>query len=120
VEKNLVCINCPKGCKMVVIIGSNEVTVSGQGCKRGSEYAQQEAIKPLRVLTGNMKAEGCGKPFSVRTDKPIPKDMLLACAFELKRHHPSAPVLMGDIVINDILGTGVNVIATQDLVIRAD
>ncbi len=115
-ERHLICINCPMGCRLVVKIENGRaVNVEGQGCRRGAEYARQEAVAPLRVLTGNMKAQGCTQPFSVRTDKPVPKELLLPCARELKRHHPVPPVAMGDIVITNLLGTGCNVIATQDL-----
>ena len=88
--------------------------VSGQSCNRGECYAKQEAIQPLRILTGNMRAAGCRRPFSIITNKPIAKDLLLACAAELRRHHPEPPVFSGDVVIENILGTGCDVIATQD------
>lgn len=118
-EKQLVCIICPMGCRLTAEIEDGKaVSISGQSCKRGEEYARQEAETPLRVLTGNMKAQGCPQPFSVRTDKPVPRDKLLACALELKQHRPAPPIAMGDIVIKDILGTGCDVIATQDLASR--
>lgn len=104
------------GCRLTVEIEDGKaVAIAGQSCKRGVDYARQEAVAPLRVLTGNMKAAGCARPFSVRTDRPVPKEMLRACAQELKRHRPAPPVAMGDIVIENLLGTGCNVVATQDL-----
>lgn len=119
-EKQLVCVGCPMGCRLTVEIEDGEATsVAGHGCKRGAEYARQEAVMPLRVLTGNMKAQGCARPFSVRTDRPVPKELLLACAQELKRHRPALPIAMGDIVIENLLGTGSRVIATQDLTAQA-
>ena len=115
-EKQLVCVVCPMGCRLTAQIEDGKaVSVAGHGCKRGAEYARQEAVMPLRVLTGNMKAQGCTMPFSVRTDKPIPREMLLACAQELKRHRPVLPIMMGDIIVENLLGTGCNIIATQDL-----
>lgn len=119
VEKHIVCINCPMGCRLTVQIeGGKAIAVEGQSCRRGAEYARQEAVAPLRVLTGNMKAQNCVRPFSVRTDKPVPKELLLVCAQELKRHRPALPITMGDIVISDLLGTGCNVVATQDLALE--
>ena len=115
-KKELVCTGCPIGCRMDIEIDNGVVSsVSGNQCRRGKDYARQEAVIPLRVLTGNMKARGCSRPFSVMTDRPIPKDILLACALELKKHRPALPIVMGDVVIEDILGTGSNIIATQDL-----
>ena len=114
-KKALICINCPLGCPMTADIENNQVTsVTGNGCKRGKEYAAQEAILPMRVLTGNMRADGCVRPFSVKSDGTVPKDMLIQCAMELRNHRPNAPIQRGQIVITDILGTGVNIIATQD------
>ncbi len=114
-DKSIVCIGCPLGCRLVAVVEGNTVrSVSGNACKRGVAYAKQEAVMPLRVLTGNMRARGCRLPFSVITDKPVPRHMLLACAAELKRHRPAPPIAMGDMVIRDILQTGCNIIATQD------
>ena len=115
-KKELICINCPMGCRMTVTMADGQVTeVTGNHCKRGDTYARQEAVCPMRVLTGNMKCADCPTPFSVRTAAPIPKAMLLQCAAELKRHHPPLPICMGDVVIENILNTGVNVVATVDL-----
>ena len=114
-NKSIVCIGCPLGCRLTAEIETGSVQrVSGQSCLRGEAYARQEAVRPMRVLTGNMKAAGCQRPFSVTTSKPIPKEMLLACAAELKRHHPQPPVFAGDRVIENILDTGCDVLATQD------
>lgn len=115
-KKELVCINCPMGCRLTVTLEDGRVvSVMGNHCRRGESYALQEAVQPMRVLTGNMKAQGCPTPFSVRTDRPVPKAMLLKCAMELKRHHPQLPVRMGDLVLADVCGTGANVVATSNL-----
>lgn len=113
--KNIICIGCPLGCLLIAEVEFGVVShVTGQSCKRGESYAKQEAIQPLRILTGNMRASGCRQPFSIITNKPITKDLLLACAAELKKHHPEPPIYSGDVVIENILGTGCDVIATQD------
>lgn len=101
---------------MTVELQDNTVTsVTGNTCKRGKEYAIQEAVLPMRVFTGNMRAQGCIKPFSVKTDGLIPKSLLLECAAELRKHRPELPIQRGDIVLSNILNTGVNIIATQDM-----
>lgn len=115
-EISIICISCPVGCRLTVDIENNAVTtVKGNMCKRGRLYAEQEATAPLRTLTGNMRAKGCKAPFSVISDRPIPKNRLLDCAKELKQHNPSPPIAMGDVVIEDILETGCNIIATQEI-----
>ncbi len=114
-ERSILCIGCPLGCRLTVVLDDGSVVrVSGNACKRGDAYARQEAVQPLRRLTGTMRAAGCNRPFSVITDKPVPKELLLACAAELKRHAPEPPIQFGDVVLTNILGTGCQVIATQD------
>ena len=113
--KKLICINCPIGCHVSVTIeGENITDISGNNCARGKKYATQETVLPIRILTGTMKAAGCEKPFSVKTDKPVPKTMLLECAMELKKHHPALPITRGDVIISHISGTDANIIATQN------
>ena len=114
-EQRMLCIGCPLGCRLTVLLEGGEVIqVSGSACKRGETYARQEAIQPSRMLMGNMRAAGCTRPFSVITDKPVQKEMLLLCAAELKRHSPQPPIHFGDVIMQDILKTGCRVIATQD------
>lgn len=112
--QELICINCPRGCVLHVSGQRDELEVSGHCCPRGEEYARQEILTPMRVLTALMRADGADCPVSVRTDAPVPRDMLRACAREIYRLHPKAPVRHGDVVIRDILGTGSNVVATGD------
>ncbi|MDD6311020.1 MAG: DUF1667 domain-containing protein [Firmicutes bacterium] len=106
----LVCISCPRGCNLTV----NGDEVSGHYCKRGIEYAKAETTNPVRVLTCLMRAEGRQKPISVKTDKPVPKALLLECAKAIYEVHPKLPVACGDVLIENILGTGSNVISTCD------
>ena len=116
-EKQCICINCPMGCHLTVTLNNGEVTsVSGNTCKRGETYGRQEATAPQRVLTCLMRAANRQKPFSVKTSAPVPKELLFRCADQVYRTRPDAPIAMGDVVIHDLCGTGVDVLATQDLV----
>lgn len=115
-EKGFICINCPLGCRLTVKTENGEVIgVWGNACKRGELYGKQEAVAPKRVLTCLMRASNRQKPLSVKTSTPIPKDLLFKCARTVYETRPAAPISMGDIVIRDICGTGVDVLATQDL-----
>jgi CxxC motif-containing protein len=69
----------------------------------------------MRVFTGNMRVKGYEMPLSVRSDKAMPKDMLILCAAEIKKHCPDPPIKNGSIIIDDIMGTGCNIIATRYL-----
>jgi CxxC motif-containing protein len=114
-KKNFICINCPMGCPLTVEIeGEKAPMVSGNRCPRGISYGKQEAVLPLRVLTGLMRTRA-GHPLSVRSAKPIPKDLIFACAAELGRHRPEEPIKIGDVALEDICGTGIKIVATRDV-----
>ena len=116
--KELICILCPRGCRLTAVrnekSGPEEMEVSGNSCKRGPEYAKQELTKPVRILTALMRPAGSEKPVSVKTDRPVPKEMLTACAVQIYRTHPEGKVRRGDVLIRNILGTGADVVATRD------
>ena len=114
--KQFICINCPLGCHLSVEMKNGKaVSVSGNTCARGKTYGLQEAVAPQRVLTCLMRASNREKPFSIKTDRPIPKELLFQCANEIYQVRPEAPIYMGDVVIHNLCGTGADVLATQDL-----
>ena len=118
-RKELTCICCPTGCAIRVETEEGRIlSVEGNRCEKGRAYAVQEATAPMRVLTGIMRAEGCERPFAVRSDRPVPKERMLGCAAELKRHRPKPPIRIGETVIKDILGTGADIVAAQDFPAR--
>jgi len=86
--------------------------VSGHGCKRGVEYARQEAVCPMRIVTAVVRVRG-GMPLSVRTASPIPKKDIFACMSAIEGIVVNKPVTMGQILIEDVCGSGVAVIATK-------
>ena len=112
---SLVCINCPKGCILTVNKENDQLLVSGQSCKKGPEYAISELTCPTRILTCLMRPAGSEIPLSVKTDQPVPKDLLMECAKAIYQTHPALPIHAGDVLIEDLLGTGANVIATRSL-----
>ena len=115
-RREIICICCPMGCRIQAQTdGQNVIAVEGNRCKRGKAYALQEAVCPMRVLTGTMKAEGCTRPVTVRSSGPVPKSMLRECAAELRRKRLHLPIHAGDVLIEDILGTKMQIIATRDL-----
>ena len=88
-KKELICIVCPQGCRLTVEEKDGSYQVSGNTCKRGEAYGINEITAPRRVITTTVKLEG-GR-----------------C--------PRLPVKMGDVVLADVMGTGVDVIATRDM-----
>lgn len=116
--ETLICINCPRGCQLTVRRETDadepSVLVEGNACPRGVDYAAQEVLHPVRVLTCLMRPAGSQKPVSVRTTGAVPKERLLDCARQVYRTHPSLPIRRGDVLIEDLCGTGIAVIATRD------
>ena len=111
----LICINCPRGCLLKITQTGDELDISGNFCTKGLPYARQEITAPQRILTVLMKPENAVRPLSVKTDKPVPKSMLKECAAAIYRTHPVLPIKYGDILIENLCGTGANVIATADM-----
>jgi len=87
--------------------------VSGQDCKRGMTYAQQECLAPTRMVTGLVIVRGHRMPLSVKTESPIPKDLILPCIAEMNRACLKPPIALGQVICENVCGTGVNVIATK-------
>ena len=118
----LTCIICPMGCSMEVEVETNAsgqkkvLSVKDNGCKRGEQYAAKELINPTRTLTTTIKVEGGQLPLvPVKTAGEVPKASLLQCMEVVRRASCKAPVKRGDVLIYDILGTGVNVVACADI-----
>ena len=118
----LTCIICPMGCSMEVEVETNAngqkkvVSVKDNGCKRGEQYAAKELQNPTRTLTTTIKVEGGVLPVvPVKTAGEVPKASLLQCMEVVRRASCRAPVKRGDILLYDLLGTGINVIACADV-----
>ncbi|MCD6448812.1 MAG: DUF1667 domain-containing protein [Thermoplasmata archaeon] len=116
--KEMICIQCPVGCKLIIRKKGEEIYVEGNKCKRGKEYAINELRNPTRILTTTVFIEG-GKGkhemLPVKSDREIPKDLLEHAMKELAGVRVKAPVKCGDIVFKNIANTGVNIIATRDM-----
>ncbi|MBE5779671.1 MAG: DUF1667 domain-containing protein [Clostridiales bacterium] len=115
-ERQITCINCPVGCRLQVTVEDGVVTaVNGHGCKRGDTYARQECVAPARMVTAAIPVENRKIPVSVKTRTPIPKEKIFACMEKLSQLTVKAPVKMGQVLLTDVCGTGVDVIATKNV-----
>ncbi len=119
-KKDLICIGCPMGCPMTVTLDSGSVScVEGNTCKRGDDYARREVIAPTRILTTTVPVTGGERStVPVKTAGEIPKALLLDCARALRNVILPAPIHAGDIVVANLLETGVDVIAVKDINIQ--
>ena len=115
-EQTITCISCPVGCRMTVTLENGAfVSVTGNTCKRGEVYARQECVAPERMVTAVISVKGAAMPLSVKTRTPIPKAKINACMQALAQVEITAPVHMGDVVLPDVCGTGVDIIATKSV-----
>ncbi len=116
--KEMICVSCPIGCMMTVELNDkNEViSVKGNTCKRGEQYATDECTNPVRMLTTTIKVSGGTLPVvPVKTSKPIPKGKMFDCMQVINNEVVDAPVKMGDVLICNICDTGVDIVATNEV-----
>ncbi|WAW15058.1 DUF1667 domain-containing protein [Peptostreptococcus equinus] len=115
-KKEFTCIVCPVGCHLTVTKEENQYNVNGNTCKRGEIYAQQEMIAPKRNIASTIRVEdGFLNLVPVKTDKQIPKEMIFDVMKEINKYRVTAPIKVGDILIENILGTGSNIVATRNI-----
>lgn len=118
-EKDIVCIVCPKGCRIHCTQAVDGIHCSGQSCKRGEAYATAELTHPMRSLTTSVKTAFMDSPVvSVRTDGEIEKSKLLEVTHALSGITVDHRVKIGDVVAKNICGTGVNIICTSDRLVH--
>lgn len=110
----LICINCPKGCELDVEVSGDVVVVKGHVCPRGEAYGRAEATNPTRMVTGLVKVAGSRRPLPVKTRTAIPKVKIAEVTNLLANTTVVSPKRTGDIIIPDVCGTGVDVVATAD------
>lgn len=116
-KKEIICTICPKGCTVMVEGAEGNVTsVEGYSCKRGLEYATAEFTSPVRILTTTIKIQGKDNDLlPVRSNRPVPKSKILDCMEVIKKATANAPVKQYDVIISDICGTGIDIVATKEL-----
>lgn len=112
--KELVCIKCPMGCHLTVDVDKKEV--KGNTCKRGKSYGLSEVTNPVRVITTTVRVANGELPvLPVKTSEAIPKGLNLKAMDVLNSIEVMAPIKIGDVIVENILETGVNVIATRNV-----
>ncbi|MFZ5351564.1 MAG: DUF1667 domain-containing protein [Bacillota bacterium] len=118
-EKQVICIVCPMGCHVDISEDGNASEgyyTTGNKCIKGKEYAINELKNPTRILTSTVRIDSEKlKRLPVKTKSPIPKDKLFECMKEINRVRVKAPVRMGDVIIENLLGTGVDLVASRSL-----
>ena len=116
-KREMVCVSCPMGCAITVELDDNNevISVTGNTCPRGDKYARQECTHPERMLTSTVKVEGGRLPVvPVKSASPIPKEMLFDAMKEVNKVTLKAPVTFGDVAVKNILGTGLDIVVTNE------
>lgn len=113
-KMKLVCINCPKGCEMDVVQEGSTITVTGNSCPRGETYAVSELTNPTRMVTGLVKLAGARRPLPVKTRVAIPKVRISDVTNLLANTTVIPPKRIGDVIIENVCDTGVDIVATAN------
>jgi CxxC motif-containing protein len=116
-EKKITCIVCPIGCKISIKTDGTQFEVKdGNKCNKGIEYARNETLDPRRILTTLILVKGGEWPLvSVKSTQSIPKDRLFPILKEIKQIIIDAPVISGQIIIKNVLNTGIDIVATKTI-----
>ena len=109
----LICITCPRGCHLQV---DENLNVTGNMCPRGAMYAKAELTHPVRMVTSSVNVHSkVESRLPVKTKDPIPKELIFKVMEEIEKTSVTAPIRIGDVVIKDVLGTGVDIVATKNI-----
>ena len=116
-KKLIVCTVCPRGCEITAEYTNREdAVITGFTCKRGEKYAYDECFAPKRVFTSSVRIDAAGRRMlPVRTRGPIDRDMLIPCARETASMRVHGCVRAGDVIREDFMGTGSDLIASMTL-----
>lgn len=115
--RELICIGCPLGCGLTVTIANGEVTaVTGNTCPKGDAYARKEVTNPTRIVTSTVRVRNGAAPMvNVKTVSDIPKDKIFNCVEALRDVVVTAPIKIGDIILANAAGTGVDIVAAKNI-----
>ena len=116
-KRELVCIQCPMGCPLSVTVSDDgAVSVTGNTCPRGAVYGEKEVTHPTRTVTSTVRVDGGAiARVSVKTASDIPKEAIFGVMEDIRASRVKAPVALGDVIVSNAAGTGVDVIATKSV-----
>ena len=114
-RKTIICTTCPNGCEITAdYTDRDNFTIEGNRCKRGYEFTLNECFEPKRMFTGSVRLKGAvRKMLPLRSDAPVPKELLMDISESIKNMDVSAPVSSRQVIVKDVLGTGVDLISSM-------
>lgn len=111
-KRNLTCIICPIGCALTADICGETVSVTGNACPKGAQYAQNECLHPVRTVTTTLRISNRHDTMvSVKTQNPVPKEKMAEVVQTIRQCTVQAPVAVGQVVLEGVYGT--NVVITK-------
>jgi len=114
-KRNLICIICPRGCSLCADVQGEQVTVSGNACPKGQEYATRECTHPVRTVTATVRvANRYNTMASVKTVTPVAKEKMLDVMAVLRSTQVQAPVKIGDVILSDVCGSDIIITKAVD------
>lgn len=120
-KREITCINCPMGCLLDVEVEDGKViSVTGNTCPRGTIYAEKEVTSPTRIVTGTIAVFGGVDPVvAAKTEHDIPKEKIADIAEAMRQVYATAPIHIGDVLVENIAESGSNLVATHDVAAKA-
>ncbi|MHC1739531.1 MAG: DUF1667 domain-containing protein [Anaerolineaceae bacterium] len=116
ITEKVICTTCPKGCTLEVTRDGETVISILNGCKRGHEYAKQELTDPRRMVASTVRIRGSVHPLvPVYTSAPFPKPRIPELLRLLRDVELEAPVALDQLVLDNVLGTGISVHASREM-----
>ena len=121
-KKELTCIGCPLGCTVIVTLDGDTISgVTGNTCPKGDAYARKEVTNPTRIVTSTVRVSGGAAPMiNVKTASDIPKGKIFDCIDAIRDLVVPAPVSIGDVLLADVAGTGVAIVAAGNVAAQPD
>lgn len=110
-KRNLTCIMCPLGCQLTVLKDGDNITVTGNNCKRGEIFGKEEVTCPMRIVTSSVKTEKGVR--ACKTSKPVPKSMIFEVMKEIEKLRLKN-AKFGEVVIKNVLNTGADIVITAN------
>jgi CxxC motif-containing protein len=117
IEEKAICVTCPKGCALwVTRDGQNVLSVTGNGCKRGPSYAEQELSDPRRMVASSVRVKGGLHPLlPVYTSAPFPKPRIPELLSVLRKVEINVPVALDQVILKNVLETGIDIHASREM-----
>lgn len=118
-KEKIICIGCPMGCETTLHVDprGKVAKIEGYKCKEGRQFVMEEYQNPVRVFTTTILTENISRPLlPVRSDRPILKTKMEEAVRTLAPLRVRAPIKRGQVIFKNLLNTGADIIATDDLI----